>query len=84
MGLPSYLSGLCVTQDNWQDFGEWKLEGSKKLVIKTCLILSLLKSTPNATTTASQIWTRSFGEINLSTVVKLNIVLFSVLFCFVL
>ena len=40
MGPLSYLEEFCVTQKNWQDFGEWRLERSKKLEVRTRLILS--------------------------------------------
>ena len=81
MGPLSYLEGFCVVQRNWQDFGEYRLERSKKLDIKTS---SLLRSSTNTTTNVSQIL---YGQEVLvkstCTVVKLNIVLFSVLFCVV-
>ena len=64
-GPLSYLEGFCVTQKNWQDFGEWRLERRKKLERQNLsdLISSSLKSTTNMTTTVRQIWT-SFGEID--------------------
>ena len=40
MGPLSFLEGFCVTQKNWQDFGERKLDKSKKLDAKTHPILS--------------------------------------------
>ena len=40
MGPLSYLEGFCVAQKNWQEFGEWRLERSKKLEVKTRPTLS--------------------------------------------
>ena len=64
-GPLSYLEGFCVTQKNWQDFGEWRQERRKKLERQNSsdLVSSSLKSTTNMTTTVRQIWT-SFGEID--------------------
>ena len=42
-GPLSYLEGFCVTQKNWQDFGEWRLERRKKLDVKTRPILSQVR-----------------------------------------
>ena len=45
---PTKLFGrICVTQKNWQDFGEWRLERRKKLERQNSsdLISSSLKST---------------------------------------
>ena len=42
-GPLSYLEGFCVTQKNWQDFGEWRLERRKKLDVKTHPILSQVR-----------------------------------------
>ena len=42
-GPLSCLEGFCVTQKNWQDFGEWRLERRKKLDAKTRPILSQVR-----------------------------------------